>query len=85
MSNTAIVDHAFLSDRHSAALVDRSGSVEWLTFPRFDSPSVFGRLLGSEAGHWSVTPGGPGRAPDATWTERWYWRPPSPQHTVSWS
>jgi alpha,alpha-trehalase len=59
MSNTAIVDHAFLSDRHSAALVDRSGSVEWLTFPRFDSPSVFGRLLGSEAGHWSVTPGGP--------------------------
>jgi hypothetical protein len=50
MSNTAIADHALLSDRHSTALVDRSGSVEWLSFPRFDSPSVFGRLLGADAG-----------------------------------
>ena len=58
MSNTAIADHALLSDRHSAALVDRSGSVEWLTFPRFDSPSVFGRLLGPDAGHWSIAPVG---------------------------
>ena len=56
MSNTAIADHALLSDRHSSALVDRSGSVEWLSFPRFDSPSVFGRLLGADAGHWSITP-----------------------------
>jgi alpha,alpha-trehalase len=61
MSGTAIVEHGFLSDRHSAALVDRSGSVEWLTFPRFDSPSVFGRILGPDAGHWSITP-------DGTWT-----------------
>jgi GH15 family glucan-1,4-alpha-glucosidase len=58
MSNTAIADHALLSDRHSSALVDRSGSVEWLSFPRFDSPSVFGRLLGPDAGHWSITPSG---------------------------
>jgi len=36
MSNTLIADHALLSDRHSSALVDRSGSVEWLSFPRFD-------------------------------------------------
>jgi len=58
MSNTAIADHALLSDRHSSALVDRSGSVEWLSFPRFDSPSVFGRLLSPDAGHWSITPSG---------------------------
>jgi GH15 family glucan-1,4-alpha-glucosidase len=58
MSNTAIADCALLSDRHSSALVDRFGSVEWLGFPRFDSPSVFGRLLGAEAGHWSITPSG---------------------------
>ena len=44
MSNTPIADHALLSDRHSSALVDRAGSVEWLSFPRFDSPSVFGRM-----------------------------------------
>ena len=58
MSTTPIADHALLSDRHSSALVDTSGSVEWLSFPRFDSPSVFGRLLGPEAGHWQIAPGG---------------------------
>lgn len=58
MSSTAIADHALLSDRHSAALVDRSGSVEWLSFPRFDSPSLFGRLLGQDAGHWRIGPTG---------------------------
>jgi GH15 family glucan-1,4-alpha-glucosidase len=58
MSSTPIADHALLSDRHSAALVDRAGSVEWLSFPRFDSPSVFGRLLDAKAGHWQVCPVG---------------------------
>ena len=47
-----------LSDRHSCALVDAEGSVEWLSFPRFDSPSVFGRLLGPDAGHWRIAPTG---------------------------
>src|SRR3954447_23601892 len=61
MSSTPIADHAFLSDRHSCALVDRAGSVEWLCFPRFDGPSVFARLLEDDAGHWSVgAPGGGG-------------------------
>jgi len=68
MSNTAIADHALLSDRHSTALIDRSGSVEWLCFPRFDSPSVFGRLLGADAGHWSISPCGTGQASVGTGT-----------------
>src|SRR6476660_8316886 len=59
MSATAIGDHAMLSDRHSSALVDRAGSVEWLTCSRFDSPSVFARLLDPEAGHWQIRPTGP--------------------------
>jgi GH15 family glucan-1,4-alpha-glucosidase len=58
MSSTRIGDHALLSDCHSSALVDSSGSVEWLTFPRFDSPAVMARLLDDDAGHWSIRPTG---------------------------
>ena len=56
MSEQRISDYAFLSDCHSAALVSDRGSVDWWCLPRFDSPSVFGRLLGPDAGSWSITP-----------------------------
>ena len=58
MSTTPIADYALLSDRQSAALVSRDGSVDWLCFPRFDSPSILGRLLGDAAGHWSIRAAG---------------------------
>lgn len=41
-----IADYGFLSDCHSAALVDRTGSVDWWCVPRFDSPSVPRELVG---------------------------------------
>jgi alpha,alpha-trehalase len=58
MSTLPIAAHALLSDCHSAALTTADGSVDWLSFPRFDSPSVFGRLLDDAAGHWSIRPTG---------------------------
>jgi GH15 family glucan-1,4-alpha-glucosidase len=66
MGTTPIADYALLSDRHSAALVSRDGSIDWLCFPRFDRPSMFGRLLGDEAGHLSI------RATDSTQVARRY-------------
>jgi GH15 family glucan-1,4-alpha-glucosidase len=54
-----IGEYGFLSDCQSAALVSRDGSVDWWCVPRFDSPSVFGRLLGPDAGHWSLHPASP--------------------------
>jgi alpha,alpha-trehalase len=58
MNSRPIAAHALLSNCHSAALVTDEGSVDWLCFPRFDSPSVFGRLLDDSAGHWSIRPSG---------------------------
>jgi GH15 family glucan-1,4-alpha-glucosidase len=66
VSGIPIADYALLSDRHSAALVSRHGSIDWLCMPRFDSSSVFARLLGDDAGHWSI------RAAGATEVSRRY-------------
>jgi GH15 family glucan-1,4-alpha-glucosidase len=53
---SAIGDLAFLSDCHTAALVDRDATVVWWCPPRFDAGSVFGSLLGPDAGSWSLKP-----------------------------
>lgn len=58
MQAASIGDYALLSDCQSTALVSRHGSVEWYCPPRFDSPSVFARLLDEDAGHWSIRPAG---------------------------
>src|SRR5439155_23697676 len=58
VTHTPIGDYALISDCHSAALVSRAGSVDWLCRLRFDSPSVFARILDDAGGHFSITPAG---------------------------
>lgn len=55
--HTKIEDYGFLSDTQTGALVSRDGCVDWLCFPRFDSPACFASLLGNDAnGHWRFFP-----------------------------
>src|SRR5215203_3705577 len=54
--STPIGDYGFLSDGEVSALVSPNGAVEWMCVPRFDSPSVFGRMLGRHAGTFRIAP-----------------------------
>ena len=52
-----IEDYALIGDLHSAALVGRDGSIDWLCLPRFDSAACFSALLGEDRhGHWRISP-----------------------------
>ena len=54
-----IEDYALLGDLHTAALVSREGSIDWLCLPRFDSGACFAALLGSpKHGRWLIAPAG---------------------------
>src|ERR1700735_5184505 len=54
-----IEDYGIIGDLHTAALVGRDGSIDWLCLPRFDSSACFARLLGDESnGYWRMAPAG---------------------------
>jgi GH15 family glucan-1,4-alpha-glucosidase len=52
-----IEDYGLIGDCETAALVDRTGSIDWLCWPSFDSEACFAALLGArENGHWLIAP-----------------------------
>jgi GH15 family glucan-1,4-alpha-glucosidase len=59
MPGQRIEDYALIGDCQTAALVGRDGSIDWLCWPRFDSPTCFAALLGGpQHGRWKIAPKG---------------------------
>jgi GH15 family glucan-1,4-alpha-glucosidase len=55
-----IEDYGLIGNTHTAALVSKSGSIDWFCAPRFDSPACLAALLGTEQnGRWSILPAEP--------------------------
>ena len=57
MNYQPIENYGIIGDLHTVALVGMDGSVDFMCFPRFDSPSIFLRLLDHEkGGYFSLAP-----------------------------
>jgi GH15 family glucan-1,4-alpha-glucosidase len=58
--SSAIEDYALIGNCRTAALVSRTGSIDWLCWPRFDSAACFAALLGTpDNGRWRIAPTDP--------------------------
>jgi GH15 family glucan-1,4-alpha-glucosidase len=64
-----IEDYGVIGNMRSVALVSARGSIDWLCFPDFDSPSVFAALLDdAKGGRFAIAPS----APDVAYKQL-YW------------
>ena len=54
-----IESYGIIGDLHTAALVSKEGSIDWLCLPRFDSGACFASLVGhQDNGYWQIRPAG---------------------------
>jgi GH15 family glucan-1,4-alpha-glucosidase len=51
-----IQDYAVIGNSRSAALISKEGSLDWLCWPKFDSPSLFAAILDPGGGFWKISP-----------------------------
>ena len=51
-----IEDYGLIGDMHTCALVGKNGSLDFMCWPDFDSPSIFCRMLDRSGGLWSINP-----------------------------
>jgi GH15 family glucan-1,4-alpha-glucosidase len=49
-SSSTVYDYGLIGNEKTGALISRFGSIDWACLPRFDSPSLFARLLGRATG-----------------------------------
>lgn len=57
MAYQPIENYGIIGNMRTAALVGRDGSIDWLCFPHFDSPSVFAAILDdAKGGRFSIAP-----------------------------
>lgn len=59
MASQRIEDYGLIGDMRTCALVGLDGSIDYMCWPTFDSPSIFCRLLDTtkgRGGHWSIHP-----------------------------
>ena len=74
MAYQPIENYGIIGNMHTVALVGLNGSIDWLCYPNFDSPSVFGAILDDQKGgrdrHGSEREVGP-RLAGSPSTPRW--------------
>ena len=57
MPYQSIENYGIIGDLNTVALVNLNGSVDFMCFPQFDSPTVFAALLDDEkGGRFSISP-----------------------------
>jgi GH15 family glucan-1,4-alpha-glucosidase len=71
MAYDSIESYGVIGNMRTLALVSRTGSIDWMCFPQFDSPSIFGALLDdAKGGRFSIRPcGGPGNCKQLYWPD----------------